>query len=231
MERKTIIKIMAALFVPVMIYTFFNLDIIISGFQTLNAMSVFIGVLLILFGLPFAFMIGKIIQAKWDIKAHGAITGTKTKKAQDMKKRIKIARECINQHRMTDPHMMANNGREMVIIRHEPSPSREDAIQWDLFTFTTTEEKSNWNPLLGIDGIAADKVFYVYVNSMTLEYYLMRFDNYDDASDFLMKLWQSGIMKVEASELDKALRASVIQGIGGEIGKKSVEEKKEEEKE
>ncbi len=229
MERKTIIKIMAALFIPLMIYSFFNWDMIIGGIQTLSALSVIVVIFLLILGIPFVWFLGMFIQAKLLNRMHGSITA-KPKNALKMEKRIEFARKCINDHRMTDPIMMSDNGREMVIIRHEPSPSREDAIQWDIFLFTTTDERANWNPMTGLDGIPHDKLFYVITNSMTGESYLMRFEQHDEAQKYFRNLWQSGVMKIEATEYDKALRTAVLQGIGSEVGKKAIHKEDDEDK-
>ena len=204
-------------------------NIIYAGLNTYDPLYVLLGLIAITLAAPFLWFAGIFIQAKLFSGMHSNIAGTKSKQAQDIRKRIKSARECINQHRMTDDTLMANDGREMVIVRHEPSPSREDAIQWDLFMFTTTNERANWNPATGLDGIPADKLFYVVVNSMTLEYYLMRFDEHNEAQTYFRNLWQSGVKKIEASEFEKVALQGFAQSLGSEAAKKSGDDKKEKE--
>ena len=228
MKRNTILKVIAILFIPAMVYLIFNFNAIMAGLASLNPNSIFVVSIVLITAFPFLWYLGKWIQLKLDWKIHSSMTQmTKTKKALKPEVRYKNARECINFHRQTDPHLMANDGREMIIIRHEPSPSREDAIQWDMFVFTTTEEHTNWNPITGLDGVSPDKLFYVFVNSMTGESYLMRFDDHLKAQEYFRHLWQSGVKKVEASEFEKR----ALTGFFEEKGKLAAHKDEDKEKE
>ena len=225
---KRMIKILTIPAVLILVYTVFNWNTVLLALEG-QVIILYLIVLLCLI-LP-----GYIVSETWIApylfrKQHGTLTGSaKVNKAMKPEKRRKLAREYINELRMTDPAMQAANGYEMVLIRNEPSPSRDDAIQWDMFVFTTTQEASDWNPMLGIDGISWDKLFYIIENSMTGECNLMRFDSHEDAQKYLWKLWQSGVMKIEASEYDKIMKRGFAQQLGGEIAKKTVDDKKEEE--
>lgn len=223
MERKTIFKIMAAAFVPLLIYVIYNWQMISTGLYTINVYTMIIiitGIML----LPFGWFLGLFIQA-WVLQkaGHKLLPTTKTK-ALDPIKREENARMFVNRQRMTDHVMRATSGMEMEMIRSYLSSSREDTVQWDLYAFVSSEDvPPNWNPRFGVENVPAEKIFYVVENAMTGECSLDFFDNWEEAKKELDRKWSSGITRDRTTELEKNVLNSMVQGFGAKKGAAAAE--------
>lgn len=220
MEKKTVFKLLSVLFIILLPIIYFNWGVVSAGLLSFNQYSIVI-IILGLLALGPAYLFGKWLELKAHVRTIGSISTTKLKQVLKQEQREKNARECLNRFRKTDPYLMATRHQEMEIISRIPSPSRDDAVQWEMFVFTTEEEYANFDPSIGIEGIAPERLFFVMVNCHTGESYFQKFENYDAALEWLRNIWNWGIKKIEASEIEKQLASGVLQGMGMEAAKSS----------
>lgn len=222
MKKKIMAKILSIPFIIFIAVIWFNWETVVNIFSTTGTYLI-----ILLCFLPIGYLIGEWINLKFKMKAGHALTSTKLKEVLKQEHREKNARECLNRHRMIDPNLDATYSQPMEIISREASPSRDDAVQWELFAFTTQEQYSNWNPVMGTDGIPSEFIFYVYVNCHTGEAYFRRFERYDDAVQKLDNLWMKGVKKHEASEFEKHSKRAFDEEMAKLAAHRTADDKKE----
>lgn len=207
MERKTLIKIGAIIFIPILVVIIFNWNSIAMSFQAPNIWTVVL-IMGAILAIPFLIMIGEYVQTKLKLRLHGSLV-TKINKTLPQETRIENARKFINNLRETD-YALTSYGPQsmgMELVNCYLSPSRDDAIPWDLYIFTTVEVLPTMNPSIsGIGhttGIRPDELFYVFENAVTGECDLRKFKRVEDAIEALDKQWRSGVKVISASEYEK----------------------------
>lgn len=218
MQKKKLIKLLSIPMIIIIAIIWFNWSLVVATFSSTGTY-----IIILLCAVPPGILTGEYINAKFRMKIGHDMMGTKLKNVMKQEQREKNARECLNRHRMIDPNLSAMANQEMEIVAREPSPSRQDAIQWEIFAFTSQEQKAKWNPLMGIDGIPSEYIFYVTVNCHTGEAYFRRFESYEDAVQKLDTLWIKGVEKREKSPLEKQAEM----GMAEELGKLTAHNKSE----